>query len=132
MSIFGVQNQVKRGNQRISERYLRKMGFKKSMQWGNPHHWGPGTVYWEKFVTQYDENGHQLEHEADIIYFPSTFTGYVTDFGEGASNKILCMIEGTTYSGDDYHGSALCKNDIQFVLDYANHKLNKYNHLKIK
>ena len=132
MSIFSVQNQVKRGNQRISETFLKKLGFKKSNQWGAPFSWGPGTVFWEKFVTQYDEDGHQLAHAADIIYFPSTFTGYVTGFGEDASNKIMCWLEGTTYSGDDYKGSALCKNDIQFVLDYANHKLNKYNYLKIK
>jgi hypothetical protein len=129
MGVFTTYNNVKRGNQRISERYLKKMGFSKCSNWGSPFHWGPGTVFWEKYIIQ-EKDGELQNYSATLWYFPETFTGYVTSFGNKAANKIVAMINGNT-KADDYNGDALCKNDIQFAIDKMTHTLNKYNSLSI-
>ena len=128
MGIFNSYNDHKHGNQRISANYLKKLGFKKSNQWGAPVYWGINTEFWEKIIIQENEYG-LYPHSATIWYFPETFTGYVTAFaGEGA-NKVIAMVNGTLSTTNDYSGSALCKNDIQFAIDLMNQKLIEYNKL---
>jgi len=128
MGVFSTYNDIKYGNQRISENFLKKMGFKKSNQWGAPFRWGPGTVFWEKVLILEDENC-LLPHSATVWYFPGTFTGYVTPFAGESANKVVAIINGNSSTADDYNGDALCKNDIQFVLDLMNQTLKKYNEL---
>lgn len=123
MSIFDAQNQVKHGNQKISENFLKKMGFKKSNQWGVPYSWGPDTVFWEKIINV--EGGYT---DASLIYFPSTFKGYVTDFnskGKEPSNKLLAQIN-TDDTRYDFNGEANCKNDLYFGIDKITYNLKKY------
>ena len=127
MGVFSTYNSIKRGNQKISENYLRKMGFKKFKNWGSPSHWGPGSVFWEKIVIIEDDRG-QIPYSATIWYFPSTFTGYVTDFGTKGidpANKVMCSFNSSNSAGD-YSGNALCKNDIQFAVDLTTQNLKKY------
>ena len=127
MGVFDTYNSVRYGKQRISENYLKKMGFKKCCDWGAPHRWGPGTVFWEKYIIQ-EKDGVLQNYTATLWYFPETFTGYVSSFGNKSANKIIAMINGNT-KNDDYNGDALCKNDIQFTIDKMTHVLNKYNRL---
>ena len=128
MGVFDTYNSVRYGKQRISENYLKKMGFKKCCDWGAPHRWGPDTVFWEKIIVQ-EKDGVLCNNSATLWYFPDTFTGYVTQYGFKSSNKILGMINGIGTNKDDHYGDAVCKNDIQFTIDKMTHALNKYNHL---
>ena len=124
MSIFGVQNQIKRGNQRISETFLKKLGFKKSNQWGNPHHWGPGTEFWEKII---EVDG--FTNTAALIYFPSTFCAWVTPFnlnGQTSANKMMGEINDTSATTYDFTGDALCKMDIYYGIDKITENLKTY------
>lgn len=126
MGVFSTYNSIKQGNQKISENYLRKMGFKKYKNWGSPSRWGEGSVFWEKIVTIEDDCT-QIHHSATVWYFPHTFTGYVTDFGiKGIdpANRVMCMLVNSSLG--DYSGSALCKNDIQFAVDLTIQNLKKY------
>ena len=122
MGIFDTYSNAKYGRQRISERFLRKMGFKKHDNWGSPGRWNhPGSVFWEKPVIEEDELYKRCV--ATIWYFPPEFTGYVTHFGlkgEPSHDKVLVLMD----YGDDYMGDALCKNDIQYTIDLVNEKIN--------
>ena len=102
------------------------MGFKKNIQWGAPFRWGPGSMFWEKIITQ-EENGVLCPYGATVWYFPPTFTGYVTAFGDKSANKILAMVNASSSNGKDYYGEALCKNDVQFAIDKINQVLKEYN-----
>lgn len=124
MGIFGTYDNVRRGNQKISERFLRKMGFKKSNQWGSPSKWGSDSEFWEKIINV--EEGHT---DASLIYFPPTFRAWVTPFnskGLSPSNKMIGEINSTSTETYDFTGDALCKMDIYYGIDRITENLKKY------
>lgn len=124
MGIFSIQNQIKRGNQRISENFLKKMGFKKSNQWGAPSKWGKDSEFWEKIIKV--EEGYT---DASLIYFPPTFRAWVTPFelnGQTAANKMIGEINSTSTETYDFTGDALCKMDIYYGIDKITENLKTY------
>ena len=124
MGVFNTYDNVQRGNQKISERFLKQMGFKKSNQWGAPYKWGSETVFWEKIIKV--EEGYT---DASLIYFPPTFRAWVTPFnskGLSPSNKMIGEINSTSTETYDFTGEALCKMDIQFGIDKITRNLKKY------
>ena len=124
MGIFSAQNQIKRGNQRISENFLKKMGFKKSNQWGSPSKWGKDSEFWEKII-KVDEG----YTDASLIYFPPTFCAWVTPFnmkGQTSANKMIGEINCTSTEKYDFTGDALCKMDIYYGIDRITENLKKY------
>ena len=124
MGIFDTHNYTRQGNQRISVNFLKKMGFKKSNQWGGPMHWGPETEFWEKIIKV--KEGYT---DASLIYFPPTFKAYVTPFnskGISPSNKMIGEINSISSEEYDFTGEALCKMDILFGIDKITENLKKY------
>lgn len=128
MGIFDTEKQIKRGHQRISENYLKKMGFRKNKQWGAPWKWGKETEHWEKYFV--DETGSLT---AEMIYFPPTFEGYVTQFnmyGKSPASKYVVDIPKNPdgrIDRYDLEGDANCKFDIQIALDAVKYTLDKIN-----
>lgn len=122
MGVFDTYNSVRGGNQKISERFLRKMGFKKSKQWGAPSKWGEDSEFWEKIIIV--ERG-----SASLIYFPPTFCAWVTQFnmnGQTSANKMIGEINNTLTEAYDFTGDALCKMDIYYGIDKITENLKTY------
>ena len=124
MGVFNTYGAVRGGNQKITENFLKKMGFKKSNQWGAPSTWGPNSEYWELTIML---DG--FASIAELIYFPPTFNAWVTSFnsnGMTPANKILAMISPDMSSKYDFTASALCKMDIYYGIDRITENLKTY------
>ena len=118
MGVFNAYSDAKHYNRPISEKFLRKIGFAKSAQWGSPSQWGKDTAFWEMYIM--DKSG--LHVIGTIIYFPDTFRGYTTAFGKKSNNKVL-------YSANPYdnykEADAVCEMDIRFVIDFIKQNSEK-------
>ncbi len=124
MGLFDTYSTVRRGNQKISERFLKQMGFKKSNQWGAPYKWGCDSEFWEKIIKV--EEGYT---DASLIYFPPTFCAWVTPFnsnGQTPANKMIGEINCTSTETYDFTGDALCKMDIYYGIDKITENLKAY------
>lgn len=126
MGVFDTYNSARYGKQRISENFLKKMGFKKKKfnQWGAPSKWGKNSEFWEKIITV--EEGHT---NASLIYFPSTFRAWVAPFnmnGQTSANKMIGEINSTSTETYDFTGDALCKMDIYYGIDKITENLKTY------
>ena len=125
MGVFDTYNQIKSGKQRISENFLKKMGFEKQ-QWGAPRKWNTNTEFWAKsiYVNNYFPD---YIPEAVIYYFPDTFEGYVTPFsmrGVKPKNHFLGWIN-STFSNKEWKGDANNKMDIMIVIDEIKQYIEK-------
>ena len=132
MGIFDTYRQVKSGNQRISENFLRKQGFKKYNDWGSPKHWGEkGSEYWEKFIyltSPRNENIITPIYSATLCYFPPGFERYVTNFnikGISPENHFFGWINDSSRCFEDISGEANCKMDIFYAIDRLTEELKK-------
>ena len=114
MGVFNTYSDSEHYNRPISERFLRKVGFSKSNQWGAPSQWGKDTTFWEMYVM--DKSGFRVI--GNIIYFPDTFRGYTNIFGGKSNNKLLYSKGPHNYEG----ANANCEMDIQFVIDFIEQK----------
>ena len=120
MGLFDTCNDIKHSNQRISENYLRKLGFKKTCKWGNPKYWSKDTEFWILEIMDEDD----MVVLADVWYFPHTFKGYVTPFRFDAANKILAIPNNN--HNKDFTCLALCKGDIQYAIERINQIVNEF------
>lgn len=130
MGIFDTYRQVKSGNQRISENFLRKQGFKKYNNWGSPKHWGEkGSEFWEKFIClPLSRDFRENIYSATLYYFPSGFERYVTDFdikGIKPENHFLGWINDCSRFTKEISGEANCKMDILYAIDRLTEELKK-------
>jgi hypothetical protein len=124
MGVFSTYDNVRGGNQKISERFLKQMGFEKSNQWGAPSKWGKDSEFWEKIITV--KEGYT---DASLIYFPPTFRAWVTPFdmnGQTPANKMIGEINSTSTEIYDFTGDALCKMDIYYGIDKITENLKTY------
>ena len=126
MGLFDTYSTVRRGNQKITPNFLKKLGFKKC-HWGSPQHWNnPRSEFWEKILVV-DKNDEEFyNHSATLFYFPPEFDGYVTGYslmGISPNNKLI----GWVNSGDDedLRGNALCKMDIYWAIDALTNRIIK-------
>jgi len=123
MGIFNTYEQIKSGKQRISENFLKEMGFEKSKQWGAPWKWDTDTEFWEKIIHVDD-----CYTDASIYYFPDTFDGYVTPFsmrGVKPKNHFLGWVNSDS-SNKEWTGNANNKMDIMVVIDEIKQYIEKY------
>ena len=124
MGVFSTYDNVRGGNQKISERFLKKMGFKKSNQWGAPWNWGRDSEFWELIIAI---DGRTTT--ASLIYFPPTFKAYVTPFNLNRlspANKIIGEINNTSTETYDFTGEAFYKMDIVAAIDKLTENLKIY------
>jgi len=129
MSIFDTSIYKGRGSQKISDRFLRRMGFHKE-HWGSPHeNWKkPCSVFWEKYLTVDGWEDEESVIVATIWYFPETFTGYVTPYnmqGIDPAYGLFCQ----SYRDDDnfeMRSHAHCKMDILYAIDLVSENFKQY------
>jgi len=132
MGLFDTYSTVKRGNQKITPNFLKKLGFKKCKNWGSPSHWNkPGSEFWEKYLTVSGWDDECSDIVATIWYFPETFTGYVTPYNiEGIDPA--CGLYCQSYRSDDdfeMKSHAHCKMDILYTIDLVSEKYKQHtNH----
>ncbi len=124
MGLFNTYSTVKRGNQKITPNFLKKLGFKKYKNWGRPSHWNsPGREFWAKIlVIENDEEFYN--HGATLYYFPPEFDGYVSEYssiGVSPKNKLIGWVN--SGSGEDLKGDALCKMDIYWAIDVLTNRI---------
>lgn len=131
MGIFDTTGYVRHGSQKISERFLKKMGFHKDY-WGSPHenYKKPCSLFWEKYIFDEEDLKEWGEENASIVatiwYFPETFTGYVTPYnmyGKNPAHGTFCQT-----NNDDPFEKCLyshCKMDIIYVIDFMKQYINE-------
>lgn len=134
MGIFSTSNHVRRGSQKITERFLKQMGFHKDY-WGSPHenYKKPGSEFWEKYIFDEESLAEVSEDDAMIVatiwYFPENFTGYVTSYNMSGCNPAtgtFCQFHGDD-SGWSYRGYSKCKMDIIYALDMTLEEVKQRN-----
>lgn len=133
MGIFKTYNYT-RGNQKISARFLKNMGFHQA-RWGSPMHHDKGSIMWEKtiFETDIDETGRGDFTVAQLWYFPETFTGYVTSFNSNGKNPAGAITYLANSSAINFHLGVekarypKTKMDIICYIDEITEKIKHFN-----
>lgn len=122
MGIFNTFEHIRSGNQKITKKFLKELGFEK-IYWGSVSCQGKKDFEcYEKYIEADD-----AIHSATLYYFPTGFKGYVTDYnskGIDPCNKVMGWPN--IDDSDEIHLNANCKFDILFSIDKLKQKINKY------